>query len=83
MSGIIPSSSSHSWKKAGGMQELTYRQSGALSLVVIRLDTLLSLVELYYAGTKVYAITTHFMASKMSPTRGILCLSLCCYGMIS
>ena len=39
-----------------------------LSLVQTSRDTLLSLVELYYAGAKVYAITTHFMASKMSPT---------------
>ena len=36
----------------------TLRQSGALSLVQISGDTLLSLVEPYYAGTKVYAITT-------------------------
>ena len=51
-----------------------------LSLVQTSRDTLLSLVELYYVGAKVYAITTHLMASKMSPTRGILCISLCCYG---
>ena len=36
------------------------------------------------AGAKVYAITTHFKASKkFRPIRGILCLSVCCYGMIS
>ena len=51
-----------------------------LSLVQISPDTLLSLAELYYAGAKVYGITTNLMASKMSPTRGILCISLCCYG---
>ena len=34
----------------------TWRQSGALSLVQIPPDTLLWLVEPYYAGTKVYAI---------------------------
>ena len=38
------------------------------------------LVEPYYAGAKVYAITAHLKASKMPNT---LCLSVCCYGMIS
>ena len=51
------------------------RQSGPLSLVQINKDTLLWLVEPYYAGTKAYAITT--------TTRGILCLSVWCFGMIS
>ena len=41
-------------------------QSGALSLVQISPDTVLSLVEPDYAGTKVYAITTHLQASKMA-----------------
>ena len=36
-------------------------------------DTLLSLVKPYYAGTNVYAITTH-------PQWGILFLPVCCYG---
>ena len=54
-------------------------QSGDLSLVQISPDTVLSLVEPYYAGTKVYAITTHLKTSKMSPTKGIL-LELCFYG---
>ena len=36
-------------------------------------DPLLSLVEPSYAGTGVYAITTHLQAY----------LSVCCYGMIS
>ena len=40
-------------------------------------DTVLSLVEPYSAGAKVYAITTHLKASKMPQTRGIL-LSLRC-----
>ena len=35
------------------------KQSGALSLVQITRDTVLSLVEPFYAGAKVYAITTH------------------------
>ena len=35
------------------------QQSGALSLVQISIDTVLSLVEPYYAGAKVYAMTTH------------------------
>ena len=40
------------------------QQSGALSLVQISRDTVLSLVEPYYAGAKVYAITTEaFCAS--------------------
>ena len=43
------------------------RQSGALSLVQIHPDTVLSLVELYYAGAKVYAITTHLKTCKMPP----------------
>ena len=34
-------------------------QSGTLSLVNIQPDTVLSLVEPYYAGAKEYAITTH------------------------
>ena len=34
-------------------------QSGPLSLVEIRLDIVLWLVEPYYAGAKVYALTTH------------------------
>ena len=42
------------------------RQSGALSLVQIHPDTVLSLVELYYAGAKVYAITTS--SRKIPPT---------------
>ena len=37
-------------------------------------------MEAYYSGAKVYAITTHLKASKMPPTREILCLSLCLYG---
>ena len=36
-------------------------------------DTLLSLIESYCAGAKVYAITAHLTE----------CLSVCCYGMIS
>ena len=51
-------------------------QSGALSLVQSPPDTLLSLVEPYYAGAKFYAITTHLKESKMTPTRGI-CASQC------
>ena len=39
-----------------------------------------SLVEPYYAGAKVYAITTHLKASRIPPTRGTWCLSVCCYG---
>ena len=37
----------------------TNRQSGDLSLVQTSPDTGLSLVELFYAGAKVCAITTH------------------------
>ena len=32
---------------------------------------------------KVYAITTHLQENKIPPTWGILCLSVCCHGMIS
>ena len=51
----------------------TQVQSGALPLVQICSDTVVSLVEPYYAGAKVYAITTHLKANKDS---------VCCYGMI-
>ena len=40
----------------------TDSQSGALSLVQISPDTLLSLVELYFAVAEFYAITTHLKA---------------------
>ena len=60
-----------------GKQEYHY----PLSLVQIHPDTELWLVEPYFA--KVYAITTHLKESTIPPTRGILCLSVCCYGMIS
>ena len=50
-----------------------FRQSGALSLVEITRDPVLSLAELYCAGAKVHAITTHLRASKI--------LELCLYGM--
>ena len=36
-----------------------------------------------YAGAKVYVKKTQLKASKMPPTRGILCLSVCLYGMMS
>ena len=39
-------------------------QSAALSLVQINPDTVLSLVEPYFAGSEVYAITTHIIHSK-------------------
>ena len=45
------------------------------------LDRVISLVEPYYAGAKVYAITTLLKASKLLHTRSIFCLSLCCYDM--
>ena len=47
-------------------------------------DTVLSLVELYYAGARVYAITTHLKASKMpllATFYALWCLVVC-YGMI-
>ena len=45
----------------------TSNQSGALSLVQICRDTVLWLVEPFYAGAKVYAITTHLKVSKIPP----------------
>ena len=57
-------------------------QSDPLSLVQISPDSVLSLVVTYYAGTKVYVITRHLEAGKISPARVILCLFLCCYGML-
>ena len=50
-------------------------QSAPLSLVHIQRDTLLSLVEPYYAGAKVFAITTHRKAQNV-PSWGIL-IALC------
>ena len=49
-------------------------QSGQLSLVQSPRDTELSFVDPYYAGAKVYAITTQ--GSNIHPT------GLCCYGTI-
>ena len=46
--------------------------SGALSTPQDPPDTVLWLLEPYYAGAKVYAITTHIKASKISHTKGIL-----------
>ena len=48
-----------------------------LSLVQISPDTLLSLVEPYYAGTKVYAIT------HINTPQGMQNAPIVCYGMIS
>ena len=41
------------------------------------------IVETCYTGAKVSAITIHLNSSKVSPTRDILCLSVCCYNVIS
>ena len=49
-------------------------QTGGLSLVQISPDTVLSLVELYYAGTKFFAIKTHLVRHV---TRVILGILLC------
>ena len=54
------------------------RQSGDFSLVQISADTVLSLVDTdwvsYDDGTKFNALTTHFKASKIHPSRGIFCI---------
>ena len=49
-------------------------KSGALLLVQIPPDTVLWLVDFYYAGAKVYAITTHLKACKMPSVLHSACL---------
>ena len=52
-------------------QEQSYSmRSPPLSLVQGPRDTVLSLVEPYNAGAKLYAITTHFKA-RMAPEGGL------------
>ena len=58
---------------ASGLEQSYSNQSAPLSLVQIPPDTTGSFVEPPYAGAKVYAITIHLKASKMS---------VCCYGMM-
>ena len=43
-------------------------KAGRLSLVQIPPHAVLGMGDPYYAGSKVYAITTHLKASKMPPT---------------
>ena len=50
--------------------------------LIFEILPILSLAEPYYAGAKVYAITTQVKSSKLLPTRSIFCLSVCCYDMI-
>ena len=65
-----------SWVDVARSQEEPGEQSGALSLVQISPDTVLSLVQIppdtglssvqpYYAGAKVYAITTHIKCTLL------------------
>ena len=78
--------SSLAWWSSSTLTLSTW-QSGALSLVQITRDTVLSLVEPYYAGAKVYTITTHLIGPIfrccwcLFSFMGACCVSyVCCYG---